>query len=198
MGMIQRTRLLSIFCAAVIALAACSAPSATSYAPVATAQSDGERTTESVPVPLTVTQSVALLSAVRGTTVHFACAVSVVSFSAVYPYTITDWGTGTAVRGTGAFPIWNYPRASALSWSLAGGPVHTVANSGSPGETLLTGNASPLTQTHCVDLTLAVPVTQPAGTYSASIQYNVLERVGFIGLAISHQTATFTVVVRDH
>src|SRR5471030_1811158 len=135
MGMIQRTQLLSIFCAGVIALAACSAPSATSYAPVATAQSGGERSTQSAPVPLTVTQGVAVLGALRGTTVHFACAVSVVSFSAVYPYTITDWGTDTVVRGTGTFPIWNYPRESALSWSVSGGPVHPVANAGAPGDT---------------------------------------------------------------
>src|SRR6185312_4963027 len=102
LGMIQRTLILSLVCVGVTALAACGTPNATSVAPVAIAQSGGERSIQTVTTPpLTVTQNAVVLGAARGTTAHFACAVSVASFSAVYPYTITDWGTGTVVRGTG-------------------------------------------------------------------------------------------------
>jgi len=198
--MIQRTPLLSLCCVTLIAMAACSASSVTPSAPVANAQQDGDRSTQSAtPPPLVLTQSTTTLDAVVGTTTQYACAFQIASYSATYPYTLTDWGLGTTVSGAGTFPIWNYPPASALSWSIAGVSTaeHAVANSGSPGETVLTGTAGGLGQTHCVNLAVTVPGTQPTGTYSASIQYTLLERVGFIGVAVTHQAVTFTVLVRD-
>ena len=89
-------------------------------------------------------------------------------------YSLTDWGYGTASSGSGTFPILNYPATSDLSWAVPdlAATVHTYANSGSPGQSTWTGTSNQ-TQTHCIDLTITVPAAQPAGTYNASVQYNL-------------------------
>jgi hypothetical protein len=46
-------------------------------------------------------------------------------------------------------------------------------NAGSPGETTWTGTAGQ-SQQHCIDLSIVVPNSQPAGVYTAAVQYNLL------------------------
>ncbi len=90
-------------------------------------------------------------------------------------YTLTDWGYGTTKSGTGKFPILNYAATSDLSWEVPdlSATVHAYANSGSPGETTWTGTAGEKQQ-HCFNLKVVVPATQSAGTYTATIQYNLM------------------------
>jgi len=88
---------------------------------------------------------------------------------------ITDWGAGTVQNGTGPFPIENYPTASYLSWLGEGVTTtyKTFANFGTPGENTILGTAG-VSQQVCIDLSLNVPASQPAGTYAASIQYTLI------------------------
>ena len=114
-----------------------------------------------------------ILYAPYGTTT-FPCAFKIMTSYPSVGYALTDWGYGTKASGSGPFPIMNYPTTSYLSWTVPdlSATVHAYSNSGSPGQTTWTGTANQ-TQTHCIDLTLTVPNSQPAGNYSASVQYNL-------------------------
>ena len=113
------------------------------------------------------------LDAGYGTT-SYTCAFEIYTYYTT-AYTLTDWGYGTTKSGTGTYPILDYPATSDLSWEVPdiSTTVHAYNNSGSPGETTWTGTAGEKQQ-HCFNLTLVVPATQAAGTYTAIIQYNLM------------------------
>jgi hypothetical protein len=92
-------------------------------------------------------------------------------------YSLTDWGYNTTKTGgsnSGTFPIENYSMTSYLSWAVPdfSSVFKAYNNSGPPGETTWSG-AKNQSQQHCFNLTLNVPNTQPAGTYTAVVQYNL-------------------------
>ena len=110
-----------------------------------------------------------------GTTVY-PCVFEVFTFY-TNTYTLSDWGYNTTKTGgsnSGTFPIENYSTVSYLSWAVPdfSSVFKAYNNSGPPGETTWSG-AKNQSQQHCVDLTLVVPNTQPAGTYTATVQYNL-------------------------
>jgi hypothetical protein len=109
-----------------------------------------------------------------GTTV-FPCAFEIYTYYDKATYALNDYGSGTSKSGTGAYPVLNYPATSLLSWSTPDFSSAFTAywNSGSPGEKVWSG-ALKQAQQHCVDLTIVVPNSQAAGTYTAVIQYNLL------------------------
>jgi len=109
-----------------------------------------------------------------GTTV-FPCAFEVYTFYDKATYALNDYGSGTAKSGTGPYPILNFPATSYLSWAAPDFSSTFAAywNSGAPGEKVWSG-AKLQAQQHCIDLTIVVPNAQPAGTYTAVIQYNLL------------------------
>jgi hypothetical protein len=109
-----------------------------------------------------------------GTTV-FPCAFEVYTFYDKATYALNDYGQGTANTGTGTYPVENYPATSYLSWAAPdfSPTYHAYWNSGSPGERVWSG-AMNQAQQHCINLTIVVPNSQPAGTYTAVIQYNLL------------------------
>lgn len=121
---------------------------------------------------LRVIQHTSSVNAPYGTTV-IPCAFELYTF---WPktYTLTDWGADTVRSGAGTFPIENYPIASYLSWAVPdfSPTVTAYANQGGPGQTSWRGAAGQAQQ-HCVDLTLVVPNSQPAGSFDAVIQYNM-------------------------
>lgn|GEM_PF-1710521 len=105
----------------------------------------------------------------------FTCAFEIYTYYTT-AYTLTDWGYGTSKSGgSGSFPILNYAATSDLAWQVPdlSATVHNYNNSGSPGETTWTGTAG-LKQQHCFNITVNVPATEPAGTYTATIQYNLM------------------------
>jgi hypothetical protein len=108
-------------------------------------------------------------------TTTFTCAFEVYTFYDKATYALADWGSGTSNSGTGTFPILNYPTKSDLSWAVPdfSWTFKAYWNSGAPGEKVWSG-AKAQAQQHCVDLSIIVPNSQPAGTYTASIQYNLL------------------------
>ena len=115
------------------------------------------------------------LDAPYGTTV-FPCAFQIYTYYDLATYALNDYGYGTSKTGSGGtYPIENYPSTSYLSWAVPDfSPTFTAYwNSGSPGEKVWTG-ALKQAQTHCIDLTLVVPTTLAPGTYTATIQYNLL------------------------
>ncbi|HZO95054.1 MAG TPA: hypothetical protein VFB22_15015 [Candidatus Baltobacteraceae bacterium] len=104
----------------------------------------------------------------------YTCAFEIYTYYTT-AYTLTDWGYGTTKSGSGTYPVLNYPSTSDLAWQVPdlSSTVHAYSNSGSPGETTWTGTAGEKQQ-HCFNLTLTVPATEPAGTYTATIQYNLM------------------------
>jgi hypothetical protein len=123
---------------------------------------------------LQVTLNSPQLNAPYGTTV-FTCAFQIYTFYDLASYALDDYGYGTAKTGTGTYPIENYPATSYLSWSVPdfSATYTTYYNSGSPGEKVWTGLENQA-QTHCINLSLVVPTTLAPGTYTATIQYNLL------------------------
>jgi hypothetical protein len=114
------------------------------------------------------------LDAPYGTT-SFTCAFEIYTYYTT-AYTLTDWGYGTSKSGgSGTYPVLNYPSTSDLAWAVPdiSATVHQYNNSGSPGETTWTGTAGEKQQ-HCFTITVTVPATEPAGTYTATIQYNLM------------------------
>ncbi len=108
-----------------------------------------------------------------GTTV-LPCAFEIFTFY-TNTYSLTDWGYGTLKTGAPAyFPIENYPTVSYLSWTVPdfSPKVTPYNNSGPPGETTWTGVKNQ-SQQHCIDLTIKVPNSQPAGLFTATVQYNL-------------------------
>jgi hypothetical protein len=106
----------------------------------------------------------------------FTCVFEVYTFY-TNTYKLLDWGYGTSKTsgaGSGTYPIENYSAQSFLSWAVPDfSPVFTpYNNAGPPGETTWTGLKNQAQQ-HCIDLTLNVPNSQPAGTYTATVQYNL-------------------------
>ena len=110
-----------------------------------------------------------------GTTV-FPCAFEIFTFYTT-AHQLTDWGYGTKTQNPPppTYPIENWPAVSYLSWSVPDIPTAFKAynNAGPPGETTWTGRAGQ-SQQHCIDLQVVVPNSQPAGVYTAAIQYNLL------------------------
>jgi hypothetical protein len=123
---------------------------------------------------LQVTLTTPELDAPYGTSVY-PCAFQIYTYYDLATYALNDYGYGTAKTGTGTFPIENFPSTSHLSWAVPDfSPTYTAYwNSGSPGEKVWTG-ALKQAQTHCINLTVVVPNSLPAGTYTATIQYNLL------------------------
>lgn len=103
----------------------------------------------------------------------YTCVFTVFTY---YPtaYTLSDWGFGTSTSGSGSFPVMNYPTASYLSWTVPdlSSTTTVYANQGSPGQKAWSGTAGQ-SQTHCVNLTINVPNTQPAGAYQAVLEYSM-------------------------
>lgn len=123
---------------------------------------------------LQVTLNNPQLNAPYGTSTY-ACAFQIYTFYDLATYALDDYGYGTSKTGTGTFPVENYPATSYLSWAVPDfSPTYTVYNnSGSPGEKVWTGLQNQA-QTHCINLSLVVPVTLAPGIYTATIQYNLL------------------------
>ena len=113
-------------------------------------------------------------AAAYGTTVY-PCAFEVYTYY-TNSYMLQDWGYGTnktAGASAGTFPIENYPAVSDLSWTVPDinpSKVTPYWNQGPGGETTWTG-AVKQAQQHCIDLTLTVPNAQPAGTFTAVVEY---------------------------
>jgi len=121
---------------------------------------------------LHITANNTILNAGYGTNTY-TCAYTVFA-NAPYAWRVQDWVYGTSVSGTGSFPTFNYPTQSDLAW-LAETVTTTYtafANSGSPGEQVFTGTAN-VSKSICIDLQLKVPSNIPAGTYAATITYNL-------------------------
>lgn len=121
---------------------------------------------------LRVVQHTTAVNAPYGTTV-IPCAFELYTFW-TKTYSLTDWGYGTVRSGSGTFPVENYPTASYLSWAVPdfSPTVTAYANQGGPGQRAWLGTAGEAQQ-HCVDLTLVVPNSLPAGSYDAVVQYNM-------------------------
>lgn len=105
---------------------------------------------------------------------HFSC-VYQVYVSYPYAWTLTDWGFGTGPSASNVFPIQDYPQASNLAWEAASIGVTSwtnMYNNGAPGQLTYRSTAGS-TLTFCVDIQITVPATQPAGTYSAPIEYTL-------------------------
>lgn len=113
-------------------------------------------------------------AAAYGTTVY-PCAFEVYTYY-TNSYMLQDWGYGTnktAGANAGTFPIENYPTVSYLSWTVPDinpAKVTPYWNQGPGGETSWTG-AVKQAQQHCIDLTLTVPNAQPAGSFTAVVEY---------------------------
>ena len=79
---------------------------------------------------------------------------------------VIDWGYGTTTAAqAGTFPVMNYPVTSYLSWAMPDigkTAFQAFSNSGSPGQLTFQGSAN-VSQQHCVNLSLTVPASQPAG-----------------------------------
>lgn len=110
-----------------------------------------------------------------GTTV-LPCAFEIFTYY-TNSYKLQDWGYNTTKTGganSGTFPIENYPTISWMSWAVPdfGPTVTPYWNQGPGGETTWVG-AVKQSQQHCIDLTVVVPNAQPAGSFTATIQYNL-------------------------
>jgi hypothetical protein len=110
-----------------------------------------------------------------GTTV-IPCAFEIFTFY-TNSYKLQDWGYNTTKTGganSGTYPIENYPTVSYLSWAVPDfGPIYTPYwNQGPAGELTWSGAVNQ-SQQHCVNLTFVVPNSQPAGSFTATIQYNL-------------------------
>jgi hypothetical protein len=124
---------------------------------------------------LKVIQTGANFNAPYGTTT-FACAFQIFTYY-TNSYYLQDWGYNTnktAGASAGSFPMLNYPATSDLAWAVPdlSTPTTPYWNQGPGGERTWSGVAKQ-SQTHCIDLTITVPNTQPAGSYTAAIQYNL-------------------------
>lgn len=93
-------------------------------------------------------------------------------------WSINDWNYGSSstggTSGFNGFPTYNYATTSLLSWlaetmTMSYAPF---ANGGAPGQTAFKGAAGS-TEDICIDLSLNVPSTIPAGTYGATITYRM-------------------------
>lgn len=92
-------------------------------------------------------------------------------------YKLQDWGYNTTKTGganSGTFPVENYPTVSYLSWNVPdiNAIITPYWNQGAGGELTWSGNVGQAQQ-HCVNLSLNVPNSQPAGTYTAVVQYSL-------------------------
>ncbi len=94
------------------------------------------------------------------------------------PWTVTDYAYGSntsgGTPGLNGFPMYNYSATSDLSWlaETITTSFKPFVNSGAPGETVFTGAAG-AAKTICIDLSLTVPNSIPAGSYSATISYRM-------------------------
>jgi hypothetical protein len=110
-----------------------------------------------------------------GTTV-VPCAFEIYTYY-TNSYKLQDWGYNTTKTGganSGTYPINNYPTVSNLSWAVPDfSPAYTAYwNQGPGGETTWAG-AVKQAQQHCIDLTFVVPNSQPPGSFTATVQYNL-------------------------
>ena len=109
-------------------------------------------------------------------TTTFPCAFTIFTYY-TNSYYLQDWGYGTnktSGSASGTFPMENYPTVSDLAWSVPdlSTPVTPYWNQGPGGEKTWSGVVKQ-SQTHCINLQLTVPNTQPAGSFTAAIQYNL-------------------------
>lgn len=107
-------------------------------------------------------------------TTTFTCPFKIFAYFA-YKWQVTDWVYGSVANGGGLFPTFSYPATSDLSWFVEGvSSAYTpYTNSGSPGQAVFSG-AAKVTANDCIDLKITVPNSQAAGSYSATIQYNLM------------------------
>jgi len=124
---------------------------------------------------LRVIPHTALWSVPYGTTT-LACAFEIYTFY-TNSYKLQDWGYGTTKTGganSGTFPIENYPTVSYLSWAVPDfGPTFTPYWNQGPGGELTWSGTVGQKQQHCIDLKITVPNSQPAGSFTATVQYNL-------------------------
>jgi hypothetical protein len=108
----------------------------------------------------------------------FTCVYQVFATYTV-AWEVTDWVYGSSstggIAGLNGFPTYNYSTASLLQWKAEGitSSFKAFANDGSPGEATFSGLAKAST-TACIDLSLNVPASIPAGTYQATLQYQII------------------------
>lgn len=108
----------------------------------------------------------------------FTCAFSVFAHYTT-SWEVSDYVYGSSARGGTAgingYPTYNYPTVSLLKWEAEGitSTFKAYSNDGAPGEVTFTGAANS-TKTVCIDLSLYIGPTIAAGTYQATIQYNLL------------------------
>lgn len=118
----------------------------------------------------------------------YLCAYEIYA-STTTTWHVTDWVYGSGPSGSNVFPGYNYPTASALAWFAQGASNYntngsafvTFYNNGSPGQLVFQSAAEPgtnapaaQTQQRCIDLQLTVPDSLPAGSYTTTIQYNLV------------------------
>ncbi|HEX3468524.1 MAG TPA: hypothetical protein VHT05_10630 [Candidatus Elarobacter sp.] len=109
-------------------------------------------------------------------TTTFPCAFTIFTYY-TNSYYLQDWGYNTnktSGANSGTFPIENYPTISDLAWAVPdlATPFTPYWNQGPGGERTWSGVAKQ-SQTHCIDLQLTVPNSQPSGSFTAAIQYNL-------------------------
>lgn len=110
-----------------------------------------------------------------GTTV-VPCAFEIYTYY-TNSYKLQDWGYNTSKTGgalSGTFPVENYPTVSDLSWAVPDfSPVYAPYWNQGPGGEQTWAGAVKQAQQHCVNLTFVVPNAQPAGNFTAIIQYSL-------------------------
>jgi hypothetical protein len=109
-----------------------------------------------------------------GTTV-FPCVYQVFTDETT-SYKLTDWAFNTSTgAGAGTYPLFNSPTISEAAWEAEGVTTSfsNFANDGSPGESDWNGTAN-VSQQHCFDWKVTVPTSLAPGTYTATVQYNLL------------------------
>ncbi len=102
--------------------------------------------------------------------------------STVKSFTVYDYVYGSAYGAGGTFPTYDGPTVSLLSWGIDHGsapgpytPPGTYTpfyNSGATGQLTYTGTPG-AAATLCIDLSLNVPNTVVAGTYTVPITYSI-------------------------
>ncbi|MEA2720820.1 MAG: hypothetical protein QOJ39_2684 [Candidatus Eremiobacteraeota bacterium] len=92
-------------------------------------------------------------------------------------YNLMDWGYNTTKTGganSGTYPIQNYPTISSLSWAVPDfSALYTPYWNQGPGGEKTWAGAVNQSQQHCINLTINVPNAQPAGVYTATVQYSL-------------------------
>jgi hypothetical protein len=133
--------------------------------------------TQSVaPATLQINTSLAPIRLSGGQTKFLPCAVQITSADSHGAYIV--YASATAPRGPSSFLTGSVLGTSAITLTVPDLGTAPVALAGAffPGAKLWSG-AIGQAQSHCVDVTVKVPSGQPAGTYTATLQYTMLENI---------------------